>query len=206
MLINNKKEFHRVYIRHAEKEYANGDSMLYKHDPGITDNGIEKSKMVAKHLVEQWGYPNFIIVSPFRRTRETASIMNNTLETPVKIIIDSKLSEYLGNHRTVPIDVTENTQLYNPPHPEIFNDMKKRVKKHHDDIIKFIENNNKTGGVIWIITHGLIIKQVAYLINIKMAKEFSTLTCLSITDGDEFTKGEMLLFNNIESNSDSTED
>lgn len=189
-----KREFRRIYIRHADKEYANGDADKYKHDPGITGNGVEKTKMVANHLVEQWGSPDSIITSPYRRTRETAQIMNSVLDKKVKIYIDIELSEYLGNHRNIPIDVTESTKIYDPPHPETFSDMKYRVRKHHQSITTYSKGKSE-GGVIWIVTHGLIIKQIASLIGIKMAKEFPTLTCLSIVDGEKITKSEVTIFN-----------
>lgn len=197
--------FRRIYIRHADKEYANGDADMYKHDPGITESGVEKTKMVAKHLLDQWGLPELIVSSPYRRTRETAIIMNSILENPVPIHIDTELSEYLGNHRNVPIDVTESTLVHEPPHPETFSEMKERVKKHHKRIKQYTQK--RTDGIVWIITHGLIIKQIAALVGIKMAKEFPTLTSLSIIDGDTITKSEIIMFkdDNDESDSDSNE-
>ncbi len=184
----------RIYIRHADKEYVNGDANMYKHDPGITDSGVRKTIMVAQHLIEQWGLPDLIVSSPYRRTRETAEIMQRVTIAQgkkVNIYIDSDLSEYLGNHRTTPIDVTESTLVYDPPHPETFLEMKDRVRSHNDKISSFIQNSN---GVIWIITHGLIIKQVGALIGIKMVRDLPTLTCLSIVDGDKITKGEIMFF------------
>ena len=70
--------------------------------------------------------------------------------------------------------------------------MKRRVKLHNNHIINYIKNTQNTG-VIWIITHGLIIKQVSSLIGIKMSKEFSTLNCLSILDGDNVETEDELL-------------
>ena len=192
--------FRRIYIRHADKEYANGDADLYKHDPGITASGVEKTKMVARHLVDQWGAPDRIIVSPYRRTRETAQIMNGILSEKVPMHIDSELSEYLGNHRTVPIDVTESTLVHGPPHPETFPEMKARVRKHHNTITSYARKKDQ--GVIWIVTHGLIIKQVASLIGIKMGKEFPSLTCLSIVDGEKITKSEVTIFNKTNTEDD----
>ena len=189
----NIKEFRRIYIRHADKEYANGDANLYKHDPGITSDGVEKTRMVAKHLLEQWGPPDRIVLSPYRRTRETAAIMNSVLPKKVSMHVDTDVSEYLGNHRSVPIDVTESTLVHDPPHPESFTDMKSRVKDHHIKITNYAKRKKK--GIIWIVTHGLIIKQVAALVGVKMPKEFPTLTCLSIVDGEKYTKSEMVILN-----------
>ena len=199
-------EFRRIYIRHADKEYANGDATLYKHDPGITTDGLEKTRMVAKHLVNQWGPPDRIILSPYRRTRETAAIMSSVLDKKVPMHIDTDIAEYLGNHRNVPIDVTESTLVHHPPHPESFTQMKARVKTHHERITTY---GKKRKGVIWIITHGLIIKQLANLIGIKMPKEFPTLTCFSIVDGEKITKTDLVVFREntepIEDDTDSGE-
>ena len=205
-----KSEPRRIYIRHSNKEYVNGDALMFKHDPGITEKGVENAKMVAQHLIEQWGIPSKIIVSPYRRARETAKVMRSVLtntdntekKKKIPIYVDREVSEYLGNHRSVTIDVTESTLVHDPPHPETFNDMKLRVKKHHDKITNYMKkdikkgssNNTNNKNVIWIITHGLIMKQVASLIGIKMSKEFPPLTCLSIMDGEIITKGEVIMF------------
>jgi len=218
--MDENKNCRRIYIRHADKEYSNGDANLYKHDPGITNDGAEKSRMVANYLLDQWGPPSLIIVSPYRRTRETAEIMNLTLKTKVpssqaQMVVDSDMSEYLGNHRGIPIDVTDSTLIHDPPHPETFLEMRRRVKRHHKRIrkyIKTVENSPKPGKqkqkqnqskVIWIVTHGLIIKQIASLIGIKMAKEFPPLTCLSVIDGDTITKSEVITFKNKNDKDDS---
>ena len=121
----------------------------------------------------------------------------------VKIHIDREVSEYLGNHRTTPIDVTENTLAHDPPHPETFSDMKYRVKSHHHKITK---HTKQTSCVIWIITHGLIMKQVASLVGIKMLKEFPSLTCLSIMDGDKNSTGQVIMFHDGTNNEDLDED
>ena len=183
----------RIYIRHADKEYTNGKSDIYKHDPGITSKGVEKAKLVASHLIEQWGRPERIIVSPYRRTRETAQIMNSVLDTPVPIHVDIELSEYLGNHKLVPIDVTEGTLIYDPPHPENMTDLNLRIKSHQQKVIKYSQNNQDS--IIWIVTHGIIIKEIASLMKINIINDFPTLTCLSITIGEKITKGELIIFN-----------
>lgn len=187
----------RVYIRHANKNYSNGESDLYKHDPGITDEGAESCKKVAECLIKKWGIPDIIIASPYRRTRETVQIMISSIDekskSNIQVFIDSEVSEYLGNHREFPIDVTDNTMVYNPPHPETFKEMKNRVRRHHNHINDYIERIDQEK-VIWIITHGLIIKQIASFVGLKMAKEFATLTCLSIMEFNNVTNTEILLF------------
>lgn len=185
--------FRLVYIRHADKEYVNGNSPIYKHDPGITTKGVEKTKKVANHLIEKWGIPERIVVSPYRRTRETGIVMNKIIEnkkTPINV--DNDLSEYLGNHRFVTIDVTDETIYHDPPHPESFLDMKIRVKRHHKNMVEY--SKNKKCGVVWLITHGLIIKQIASLYDVQMPNAFPSLTCLSIPNGNSIINGEIITF------------
>lgn len=181
----------RIYIRHADKAYKNMESEIFKHDPGITQVGVERARKVALKLVEEHGQPTSIVSSPFRRARETAMIMNMTLNNPFEeIFIDTNISEYLGNHNNVPLDVTTPTKIHNPPHPETFDDMKKRVKKH----VEKQRKNQKSGEIIWFITHGLIIKQIGNSIGIKTNKTFPCLTCLSIVEKPDMVKGEFILF------------
>lgn len=183
----------RVYLRHADKEYPNGYSDFFKHDPGITEAGMMKTKKVSERLIEQWGIPTRIVSSPYRRARETALLLNSCLEQPFdEIFIDVNLSEYLGNHSHVPIDVTQQTKVYNPPHPENFNDLNIRIKKHNLQARR--RANELNNGVIWYVTHGLVIKQLASLIGIKLNRQFPPLTCFSISEDYDMTKGEVLLF------------
>jgi len=181
----------RIYIRHADKAYKNMESEIFKHDPGITQVGVERARKVALKLVEEYGPPTSIVSSPFRRARETAMIMNMTLNNPFEeILIDNTLSEYLGNHNNVPLDVTTATKIHNPPHPETFDEMKKRVKKH----VEKQRKNKNTNQIVWFITHGLIIKQIGSSIGIKTNKTFPCLTCLSVLEKSDMIKGEFILF------------
>ena len=184
----------RIYLRHADKEYQNGYSDFYKHDPGITECGMLRIKKIGKELVEEWGKPSRIVSSPYRRARETAQILNHCLEEPFdEIYIDVNLSEYLGNHKHTPMDVTPETKVYSPPHPENFEDLNKRIQKHNLEARR--RANELDNGVIWYVTHGLIIKQLAYMIGIKLNKQFPPLTCFSISEQENRVKGEVLLFN-----------
>jgi len=191
---NNEDSYLRlIYIRHADKEYSNGDANIYKHDPGITETGVKNAKLVCNHLIEQYGIPILVLVSPYKRTRETAETMLSQIDKIDKkkiMFIDTELSEYLGNHRNVPIDVHDKTRIYNPPHPETFAQMKTRVKSHQNKIQVY--SSYKKTGVVWVITHGLIMKQIAKLNGINISKEFPPLTCLSIIKDNDIIKGEVL--------------
>jgi broad specificity phosphatase PhoE len=177
-----------IYIRHAVKDYRNSDAEFFKHDPGIKEFGVERAKKIATKLIETYGEPTKIVASPYRRTRETAMIMNTMLKNPFEeIFINTNLSEYLGNHAHAPIDVTSATKIHNPPHPESFDDMKKRVKK-------FMDKNEKSKEIVWFITHGIIIKQIASNLGIRTSKQFPYLTCFAVTEKTDMIRGEFLLF------------
>lgn len=182
-----------IYIRHADKSYGNINNMEYfKHDPGITEVGVERAKSIAKKLIEIYGEPTQIVSSPYRRTRETSLVMNSVLKNPLEdIIIDTGISEYLGNHSNAVLDVTSATKVHSPPHPETFEHMKHRVKKH----LKKIQKYSK--GVIWFISHGLIIKQLAGLLNIKTSKQLPYLTCFSFIERENVIRAEFVLFRDI---------
>ena len=188
----------KIYIRHADKAYKNMESELFKHDPGITKIGVERARNVALKLIEEYGEPSKIVSSPFRRARETAMIMNMALENPFEeIIIDTNLSEYLGNHNNVPLDVTNATKIHNPPHPETFDDMKKRVKRHVEKMRRKQKKYPKNKETIWFVTHGLILKQISNSINLKTTKTFPCLTCLSVLETQDMIKGEFILFRGV---------
>ena len=164
----------RIYIRHAEKEYCNGQSTAWAHDPSITSTGYEQTQKLALQLIEQWGIPNFIICSPYRRTRETAlallKIINNNGLTELKY--DVRLSEYLGNRRNEKLDVTNETLEYNPPHPETFFQMDTRVRWHNDDM-KALDHENT---VVWFISHGFIINRIGNAMGYKLPKRLPYLS------------------------------
>ena len=204
-----------IYIRHADKSYGNINDMQYfKHDPGITEVGVERAKNIAKKLIDLYGEPTSIVSSPYRRTRETSLVMNSMLKNPLEeITIDVGISEYLGNHPTAVLDVITATKIHNPPHPETFDQMKCRVKKHLNKIKKYCNENGKDKKeTIWFISHGLIIKQIAGIFNIKTSKQIPYLTCFSFIEKDNFIRAEFLLFcdlldddNNNQKDKNSTE-
>jgi broad specificity phosphatase PhoE len=182
-----------ILIRHAEKQYRNAEAEIHKHDPGLKEIGVERAKKVAVKLIELFGEPSRIFSSPYRRTRETALVMNSVLRKPFEEIhIDNNLSEYLGNHSNVPLDVTEATRIHDPPHPESFEDLKKRSKKSLEKMRRYFQENHKK--YIWCVTHGLIIKQIASLLGVKISKTLPCLSCLVIHERSEFISAQFILF------------
>ena len=145
----------RIYIRHGPKEYRNGYSSDLKHDPGLTEQGKFEAQKCGGRLLKKYGLPSLIVCSPYKRARETAEKMLEGIEfifrinklvydksQAPKIVIDSDLSEYLGNHYSEKLDVSAETEKYKPPHPECFRDFCARVK-HHNDKYSYLDNGNE---------------------------------------------------------------
>jgi broad specificity phosphatase PhoE len=163
----------RIYIRHSDKLYKNGDR---GHDPPLTTKGRAKVEPLGRALVERYGVPLIIISSPFLRCRETSELLHRAIYEKtgkrVGIKCDREISEYLGNHADKPLMVNEITQLYNPPHPETFYDMEDRVHKHNDKM-RDLDHDPRP---VWIVTHGLIMNRLIAFMGFKPLKEISTLT------------------------------
>ena len=154
----------RIYIRHAEKKYINGQSDTYCHDPDITEDGIIRARRTSLKLVKAYGIPKMIICSPYLRTRHTAEqmklMLSETHKADVEIRVDVNISEYLGNHADKSLDVHPETLDYHPPHPENIHGLHHRVRLHNDDMISL----DDTREVYWFVTHGIVINQIANIL------------------------------------------
>jgi len=149
----------RIYIRHAMKEYANGEQGC---DPPITEEGKEETIKIADKLYSAFGLPTVIITSPFLRTRQTALIIKNRLtklsSQDIPLICDKKIGEYLGNQ---PLEIqamlTKETLSYDPFIGENISSLLVRIREHNDTLAA-LEKDDFT---FFIISHGLIIKKLA---------------------------------------------
>lgn len=157
-----------VWIRHAEKQYANhkGPVGCKQHDSPIqnTNSENERIKHRTLNLIDTYGIPNTIIYSPFLRARQTMdkiySIIKTLSDNPVEFLCDPDIGEYLGFQKPkgAAADVEPTTSTYYPGKKvylgESIDELKTRVYKHINKI------KNKPG-VIWVITHGFVIKHIA---------------------------------------------
>ena len=163
-----------IYIRHAEKEYKNGYNHLFPHDPSLTVNGLLNSIQKGIQLYTWIGPPDVIYCSPFQRTRET---MNALLgEIPVNNDLQCyslpEISEYLGNWNSSDIKVRPETSMYNPTVLNM-SEFENGIKKH----LEVFKNINTSDNIIWVITHGLVMKKISeyYNYNIKEVPYLGTM-------------------------------
>lgn len=153
----------RIYIRHAEKLYSNGEHSTDRHDPPITERGAHSARLLAEFLIRTYGPPEAVVCSPYRRTRETAIAMVSAIVAitgrmmPIKC--DVNLSEYLGNRPQEQLDITEGTRMFSPPHPERFGDLDRRLRQHN----RIMQVLDETPTPVWFICHGIIITQLSRL-------------------------------------------
>lgn len=147
----------RIYIRHSEKTYRNGQNETFKHDPPITEEGKVQARQLAYLLIQKYGVPILIMCSPYRRTRETAEAMMGGISSVIRC--DSLLSEYLGNHEET--DVTVETASFEPPHhDESLGAFKARIRKHNT-LASVLDDLTQP---VWFITHGFIMSTLADII------------------------------------------
>lgn len=159
-----------VYIRHAPKEYRNGYAPQgkYQHDAPILATSIDQCHEMGKNLIQSYGFPKMIVVSPFYRTRQTAKEMMVSGHVSTNhIFVDTNVSEFLGNQQGY-IDVNPETFGYCKDDAvtlaETIPDLRRRVEKHLE-MMQIIEEQvssppDDSYRVIWIVTHGLVISTV----------------------------------------------
>jgi len=183
-----------VWIRHAEKLYKNGrgPKEMPRHDPPILPNEEGRIRDLTKNLLKTYGEPNYLITSPFLRTRQTALHIYNELVygQDIKIDlpkVDISIEEYLGYQRPVGRDASldNGTKIYtNPKLGESMLELEERIKKHITnlnieksikgtcDVLEFNKPNSKKKEniIFWVITHGIVIhkirKEISKLINL----------------------------------------
>jgi len=172
-IIDNDKKDKKffIYFRHAEKLYSNGKAPygLPQHDSPITGSSIPLIKRKSSELIEKFGIPEKIIMSPYLRIYQTVheliSILQDQTTMYENIFYDLNIAEYLG-HQRGPIDLSKQTletfDVSEFPQPgETLTELKKRVIDHlkivHIDENNLSENNHK---LVWVVTHGLVIKTI----------------------------------------------
>lgn len=170
-----------IYLRHGKKKYKNKDKNIkkFKFDPPIFPLTPSDLHSLVTNLKLLSGLPHYIICSPYCRTRETAisiqSYLSYTYNHTVDIYCDNTLSEYLGNHPHAHLDVDSDTALHFPPHPETFEQFTTRIKQH-------LQSYDVTqSAVIWFITHGIVIQQIAHQKNLSPKPFIHELSGLILT-------------------------
>jgi len=150
-----------LYIRHSHKSYTNGSVSDFSLDPGLTEQGRKIAYSRFLEMIRIHGIPSRIISSPYLRARETSQIacdvLSQLFNISLDIIYDPNIGEYLGHHLTKDINIClrPDTLAHNPIPPEPWKFYINRVRRHVNTSLKY-------SGLTWYITHGIIIKSVAF--------------------------------------------
>jgi len=142
-----------IYIRHSHDDYGEA---THRHDHRITSMGKEKAKEVGQQLIVQYGMPNLIYCSPFKRTKQTLRYMLYAYEKAdlinVKVKYDNNLSRYFNSKEQEDPSVFPETN--GVPIVENKKQFQARVNNH-------IRDAAGATGVVWCITHALVFKRIA---------------------------------------------
>ena len=139
-----------IYLRHGDDR----GSDAYQRDRRLTDRGKKKAFKRAQHLIEKYGHPDVVYVSPFRRTLETLEAMSTRFEREVTIRRDPRIAQHLRKKQRRDPQVSPETcaQVTIDEDGDAFH---RRVAGHVEEV------RRQTGGLIWCITHQTVIAKVA---------------------------------------------
>lgn len=149
-----------IFIRHAKKQYSNGKSNIYSHDPPLLKTSYQEAEATFIKLLELYGVPKCVISSPFLRAKQTATVAWNVIKKTCNIEIPCYLDNRVGEFLQTPsIDghkLRNETLNNNPFYNENVCSLRSRVKY-------FLQESNIDNS--WIITHGMVIRTVSNLMN-----------------------------------------
>jgi broad specificity phosphatase PhoE len=169
-----------IWIRHANKLYCNGKAPegYHQHDSPIHEDSIKDIHNKTDILVEEFGFPTKICVSPFLRTRQTVErilqrlyILDTKKTSDITVESDTDISEYLGFQKPYgnEADVTEETaSIFDKKIilGESLKNLNYRVKSHITRL-NLIENKPE---IIWIVTHGIVLNNIYYYLTKQSGK------------------------------------
>jgi len=170
-----------IYIRHGSDVY---DDPTYAHDQKIVKNpeNHEDIVRVGSFLIEKYGHPVMTICSPFQRARDTYNVLKkkNVLQPETKLFVDTRVGRYFSSReKEAGPEVRKETLKMKPAIYESWNNFKIRVQKHVDQLADdgYLKSRHN---VVWVITHTLVIKEVAKYLNFEMPEhyEFLQWACL----------------------------
>lgn len=155
-----------LYLRHGDDR---GDDE-YRHDRRLNDRGRKKARKEAKRLIEEYGHPDAVFVSPFRRAIETLNCMTAHFTRPVDVHRDRRIAQHLSaKQRAAPSISPETLEIIAVD--EDRDAFKKRISNHVEDVQRRVNE----GATIWGITHQVVIEAVAEHFGLKISGDLDFL-------------------------------
>jgi broad specificity phosphatase PhoE len=138
-----------LYLRHGDDR---GDD-VYRHDRPLNDHGREKAGKQSRRLIEKYGHPDVVYVSPFRRAIETAEILAARFERAVPIRKDPRVAQHLSEKQQRDPKISPETRSL-VAIIESRDAFRARIAAH-------VEEVRRGTGAIWCVTHQAVIETVA---------------------------------------------
>lgn len=143
-----------IYVRHGDDGNQHPN---YSNDPSLTPESYWAIKKFTWRLLQEFGRPDAIYVSPMRRAWETALVMEEVLHQRIPLIVDPHLSRYFTHKEKDPGTVRPDTLKRKVPISESKREFRARVI-HHIDHLSFYYSPRRP--LIWCITHALVMKRL----------------------------------------------
>ena len=138
-----------IYIRHAD----DNKTATHRHDGSLSMNGIEDASVYGKKLIQEYGVPDCIIMSPYRRTVQTAYTLID--DHDVEMYYDNDISKYISRRivKSSSASINKETNSYDPPKGETGQEVRNRTNRHCRSMKK-----EWRGKIVWIVTHAIVFK------------------------------------------------
>jgi len=142
------------YWRHGHDEYT---APTYAHDNRLTSTGFKKAMAFARKAIEKYGPPDIIYYSPLQRAYATVKGMARQISTPLEIKPRNDLSRYFCRREKENPDIAPRTYKHDIPITESWSEFRKRCRNFFREMeVYYTASTN-----VWVITHALVIKEVA---------------------------------------------
>lgn len=148
-----------IYLRHGDDR---GDD-VYRHDRRLNARGKKKAGKEAKRLIDKYGHPDTVFVSPFRRTLETLDCMTVHFVRPVEIHRDPHIAQRLSAKQ-------QRDPQVSPQVLEVIvvDEDRGAFRARVADHISRARKRAQSGATIWGITHQAVIEEIAEQIGVKI--------------------------------------
>lgn len=146
-----------IYLRHGDDR----GNDVYRHDRHLNDRGRKKAGKAADRLIEGYGHPDTIYISPFRRAIETLEAMYDHFQRDVTVHRDPRIAQHLSAKQQAQTLVSPETAAQ----VALIEDeatFRRRVAEHVDEM-------RRTSGVVWCITHQAVIEEAAEHFSVKIS-------------------------------------
>lgn len=154
-----------IYLRHGDDR----GNDIYCHDRPLNDRGKHKAHKEAKRLIEKYGHPDRVFVSPFRRARETLEAMAPRFERPVEIHQDPRIAQRLSpKQQSAPHICPETSAMVTVQEDALA--FQRRISDHVRSVRTWAVTH-----VVWCITHQAVIEGIAPHYGLKISSNLDFL-------------------------------